>query len=311
MESLNETIREYANRYIKTIAMDLVVVIVALAYVFYQMISFETTDLNPLVLLAQAFMGIVCGIIIKVSLGENGFSKGYNSDIWREEEDKYNETCSNYTDYVDDRLDNYYLYKEIEEKEIYRRKNLQAVRLKYSNWFDEDGNFIGTKEQEKKLKLYQKIVLRKCIRVHVYPLNLFSEYANTSEQYTKKEITDKSQRAKNVAKNSISAVLIAIIGVYFIPVINSWNWASFISSTMQVALWVLFGILQLYTNYNFVVKEKVAVLRKKKEELVIYGKNCEKGLYKENPYLKNKVVEQNKLECDNNTTTQDFVSGGK
>ena len=311
MESLNESIREYASKYIKTIAMDLVVVIVALAYVFYQMISFETTSLNPLVLLAQAFMGIVCGIIIKVSLGENGFSKGYNSDIWREEEDKYNETCSNYTDYVDDRLDNYYLYKEIEEKEIYRRKNLQAVRLKYSNWFDDDGNFIGTKEKEKKLKMYQKIVLHKCIRVRVYPLNLFSEYANTSEQYTKKEITDKSQRAKNVAKNSVSAVLIAIIGVYFIPVINSWNWASFISSTMQVALWVLFGILQLYTNYNFVVKEKVSVLRKKKEELVIYGKNCEKGMYKENPYLKNKVVEQNKLECDNNTTTQDFVSGGK
>lgn len=311
MESLNESIREYASKYIKTIAMDLVVVIVALAYVFYQMISFETTSLNPLVLLAQAFMGIVCGIIIKVSLGENGFSKGYNSDIWREEEDKYNETCSNYTDYVDDRLDNYYLYKEIEEKEIYRRKNLQAVRLKYSNWFDDDGNFIGTKEKEKKLKMYQKIVLYKCIRVRVYPLNLFSEYANTSEQYTKKEITDKSQRAKNVAKNSVSAVLIAIIGVYFIPVINSWNWASFISSTMQVALWVLFGILQLYTNYNFVVKEKVSVLRKKKEELVIYGKNCEKGMYKENPYLKNKVVEQNKLECDNNTTTKDFVSGGK
>lgn len=311
MESLNESMKEYASKYIKTIAMDLVVVIVALAYVFYQMISFETTSLNPLVLLAQAFMGIVCGIIIKVSLGENGFSKGYNSDIWREEEDKYNETCSNYTDYVDDRLDNYYLYKEIEEKEIYRRKNLQAVRLKYSNWFDEEGNFIGTKEQIKKLRFYQKLVVNRCIRVRVYPLNLFSEYANTSEQYTKKEITDKSQRTKNVAKNSVSAVLIAIIGVYFIPVINSWNWASFISSTMQVALWVLFGILQLYTNYNFVVKEKVSVLRKKKEELVIYGKNCEKGMYKENPYLKNKVVEQNKLECDNNTTTQDFVSGGK
>ena len=281
-----DTIREYATKYIKTIAMDLVVVVVALAYIFYQMVSLETTDLNPLVLLAQAFMGIVCGIIIKVSLGENGFSKGYNSPIWLEEEQKYNETCANYTDYVDDRLENYYLCKEIEKKEIYRRKNLQAIRLKYSNWFDDKGNYIGTKEEYKKLKLFQKVILNRCIKVKIYPLNLFSEYANTSEQDTKREATDKSQRAKNVAKNTISAVIIAIIGVYFIPVINAWNWASFISSTMQVSLWVLFGILQLYTNYNFVVKEKVSILRKKKEELVIYGKNCDKGMYLENPYLK-------------------------
>lgn len=288
---MEETIREYASKYIKTIAMDLVVVIVGASYVFYQMISLEPTNINPLILIAQAFMGIICGIVIKVSLGENGFSKGYNSPIWLEEEKKYNDTCANYTDYVDDRLDNYYLCKEIEKKEIYRRKNLQAVRLKYSTWFDNDGNFIGTKEQIKKLKLYQKMVLNKCVRVRVYPLNLFSEYANTSEQDTKREATDKTQRAKNVAKNSISAVLVAIIGVYFIPVISTWNWASFVSSTMQVALWVLFGILQLYTNYNFVVKEKVSILRKKKEELVIYGKNCDKGMYKQNPYLENKVVE--------------------
>lgn len=292
MSAINETIKEYAGKYIKTIAMDLVVVIVALAYVFYQMVSLETTQLNPLVLLAQSLMGIICGIVIKVSLGENGFSKGYNSNIWQEEEQKYNDTCANYTDYVDDRLDNYYLCKEIEKKELYRRKNLQAIRLKYSKWFNEDGDYIGTKQEFDKLDLHQKIVLKKCINVKVYPLNLFSEYANTSEQDTKKEATDKTQRAKNVAKNSISAVLIAIIGVYFIPVFNTWNWASFISSTMQVALWVLFGILQLYTNYNFVVKEKVAILRKKKEELVIYGKNCEKGMYKDNPYIKQKNIEQ-------------------
>ena len=287
---MNE-LREYASKYIKTIAMDLVVVVVGVAYVFYQMITLEFTDLNPLVLLAQAFMGIICGIVIKVSLGENGFSKGYNSPIWQEEEEKYNETCSKYTDYVDDRLDNYYLCNEIEKKELYRRKNLQAIRLKYSSWFNDDGDFIGTKEEVKKLKFYQKLVLNKCVRVKVYPLNLFSEYANTSEQDTKREATDRTQRAKNIAKNTISAVLVAVIGVYFIPVINSWNWASFVSSTMQVSLWVLFGIIQLYTNYNFVVKDKVAILRKKKEELAIYGKNCEKGMYQENPYLKNKVVE--------------------
>ena len=281
---MEETLRELTGKYIKTIAMDLVVIVVAFAYVFYQMISLETTNVNPLVLIAQSFMGIICGIIIKVALGENGFSKGYNSEIWLKEEDKYNQACAMANDYIDERLDNYYLTKEIEKREIYRRKNLQAARLKYSAWFDNDGNYIGTKEMYEQLRIRQKWVLNRCVRVKVYPLNLFSEYANTSEQDTKKEITDKQQRAKNVAKNSISAIVIAIVGVYFIPIFNGWNWANFIASTLQVSLWVLFGILQLYTNYNFVVREKVSVLRKKKEEINIFMKNCDKGMYRNNPY---------------------------
>lgn len=283
-----EEIKEYATKYIKTIAMDIIVVIVALAYVFYQMVTLEKTELNPLVLIAQAVMGIICGIVIKVALGENGFSKGYNSTTWLEEEEKYNRACADSNEYIDERLENYYLYKEIEKKELYRRKNLQAVRLKYSHWFDKNGDYIGKEEEYKKLKPFQKVVVIKCIRVKVYPLNLFSEYANTSEQDTKKEVTDKAQRTKNVAKNTISAVVVAVIGVYFVPLFT-WNWASLISSTMQVSMWVLFGILQLYTNYNFVVKDKVAVLRKKKEEMLIFKKNCDKGMYLKNPYI---VMEQ-------------------
>lgn len=283
LEKIEETIIENTSKYLKTIAMDLVVVIVALAYVFYQMVSLEKTTLDPLVLIAQSIMGIICGVVIKTALGENGFSKGYNSKLWLEEEEKYNNACNNALDYVDERLDNYYLYREIEKRKLYRIRNLQAVRLKYANWFDENGDFYRTKEDIKKLDLKQKIVLKRCISVKIRCLNLFSEYANTSEQDTKKETTDKDQRAKSVMKNSISATVIAIIGVYFIPLFN-WNWASLISSTMQVSMWVLFGILQLYTNFNFVVKDKVSVIRRKKEEIQIFTTNCNKGMYKQNPY---------------------------
>ena len=283
LEKIEETIIENTSKYLKTIAMDLVVVIVALAYVFYKMVSLERTTLDPLVLIAQAIMGIICGVVIKTALGENGFSKGYNSSMWLTEEDKYNSACNKALDYVDERLDNYYLCREIEKKKLYRIRNLQAVRLKYASWFDDNGDFYRTKEDIKKLDFKQKIVLKRCISVKIRCLNLFSEYANTSEQDTKKEATDKDQRTKGVAKNTIYATVIAIIGVYFIPLFN-WNWASLISSTMQVSMWVLFGILQLYTNFNFVVKDKVSIIRKKKEEIQLFITNCDKGMYKQNPY---------------------------
>ena len=273
--------------------MDIVVVIVAVAYVFYQMVTLKQTELNPLVLIAQALMGIICGVVIKTALGENGFSKGYNSQTWIEEEDKYNKACDTAIPYME-RVDNFYQCEEIKKKKKYRRQHLQEVRLKYDNWFDSNGDYIGTKEMVKELDRKQKRVLRKCARVRIYPLNLFSQYTISTDQYTKKEMTDRKQRATSITKNTISATLIAIIGVYFVPMFNAWSWASFISATMQVSLWVLFGILQLYTNFNFIVQDKVALLKTKKEDICRFTSGCEKGEYKNSPY--DQIYEKPNLE---------------
>ena len=200
-----------------------------------------------------------------------------------EEEEKYNDACNTALPYVE-RVDNFYQCEEIDKKRDYRRQHLQEIRLKYDMWFDKEGNYIGTTEMEKRLTKKQLKVLYKCVKVKIYPLNLFSQYTITTEQYTKKEITDKEKRAKNIAQNTIMATLVAVIGVYFIPQFKGWNWASFIAATMQVALWVMFGILQLYTNYNYVVQDKVAILRRKKETIKRFKSGCEKGLYINSPY---------------------------
>lgn len=278
-----QELKENPSRYIKSFAMDIVVVVVSFAYIFYQVLSFEKTDLNIWVLLAQSAMGIICGVIIKQSLGENGFSKGYNSKLWNDEEDKYNRACNSAIPFID-RVDNFYIAQEIEKRANYRRQKLQGIRLKYKEWFDDNGNYIGTKEMETKLDRRQKRILHKCIRVKIYVLNLFSEYETSSEQDTRKEETDKKKRSKNISKNAISATIIAIIGVYFVPILN-WSWASLIASTLQVALWVLFGFMQLYDNYNFVINDRVAILKTKKEKIALFTTNCEKyDMYKTNPY---------------------------
>jgi FHS family L-fucose permease-like MFS transporter len=54
-------------------------------------------------------------------------------------------------------------------------------------------------------------MLRKCIRVHIYVLDLFSEYSTSAEQDTKKEKTDKSQRFSNATRNILSAIAIALL----------------------------------------------------------------------------------------------------
>lgn len=289
-----ESFKHDPKRYLKNIAMDLVVGIVAVAYIFYNMIRLEPQDINPLVLIAQSIVSIICGVIIKQSLGENGFSKGYNSQLWQEESLKYNDSCNTANPYME-RVQNFYLAEEIEKKRNYRVQHLQAVRLKYVNWFDKDGNYIGTKELYDNLTFHQKLTLKKCIRVKIYILNLFSEYATTTEQDTKKEVTDKVQRAKNMTKNTLSAIIIAIVGVYFLPILTM-SWGAFIASTMQVALWVLFGMLQLYTNYNYVVEDKVNILKEKKKYIKKFTTGCSQGLYINSPY--NEISKQESLDTN-------------
>ena len=283
IEEKLEDFQQFTSRYIKSIAMDFVVVIVAIAYVLYQMITLEPTDLNPLVLIAQSIMAIICGVVIKQALGENGFSRGYNSQIWVEEEKKYNDACNTANPYME-RVDNFYQCEEIEKKKNYRRTKLQGARLKYDQWFDKDGYYIGTKEMFDKLDWTQKRIVKKCIKVRIYPLNLFSQYTISVDQDTKQEMTDRKQRGRNIAKNTVSATLIAIIGVYFLPQLNGWSWGAFISATMQVSMWVLFGIIQLYTNFNFIVQDKVALLKTKKENIRRFTTGCENGLYINSPY---------------------------
>lgn len=288
LNELKEDLKENSVKYIKSIAMDLVVVLVSFAYVFYKMITLETNQINPFILIAESIMGIICGVVIKQALGENGFSKGYNSSTWQEEIDLYNNACNTANPYME-RVDNFYLCEEIEKKRTYRRQHLQAKRMKYDNWFDFDGNYIGNELDYNKLTRRQKKCLEKCIKVKIYIPNLFSEYGTATDEYTKKEKTDKTQKMSNLGRNTISAIIVAVIGVYFVPMINSWSWASFISATMQVSLWVIFGVLQLYTNYDFVVHTKVASLRNKKEMIKRFTSGCEKDLYKSNPY--DKLVE--------------------
>ena len=156
--------------------------------------------------------------------------------------------------------------------------------MKYNMWFDQDGNYIGTQEMVKALTLRQKLVLNKCVKVKIYVLNLFSEYSTATEQDTHREMTDNRKRARNITRNTVSATLIAIIGVYFIPLMEGWSWAKFVASTMQVVLWILLGIYQLYKNYAYITEDKVALLKRKKEMIKRFTSGCEQGLYQENPY---------------------------
>ena len=168
--------------------------------------------------------------------------------------------------------------------------------MRYSDFFDNEGYFIGTPEKMQKLTKKQLKTLNKCIKVKIYHLNLFSEYSNEIENDTHPEKTDKVQRAKMFRKNSAVAIFSATAGAYFTASLTGFNLGSMIFATVQVLLWVMTGVIQLYTNYNYVVFEKTSKLAQKCEIIVRFKKDCENGRYINDPYDEEEMKDEKILD---------------
>lgn len=274
---------ERLKRNLKTAGLTTISILTGLIYVFYQMLTIELTQLNPLTLVGSALVAIICSLTIKQVMGESGFTIGYGSDEWKREEDKYNDSCGTANEYMD-LADNFYAQEEIDKRRQYRRVALQGVRLRYIDWFDENGYYKGEQEKFDKLTKQQQKVVRKCIKVKIYILNLFSEYEIGMESYERKEQTDKLQRRKSFGKNAIFAILISAFGVYFTFVFTNFDWGSFWASMIQVILWLGFGVMQMMNNYYFVVKDRVSILKRKKELIQKFINGCKEHKYDVNPY---------------------------
>lgn len=269
--------------FIKGNLINAIVIAIGLAYVFWGTVTIERTELSVITVLSRAGIGIVCGFVIKQALGENGFNKGYRSEIWLDSLEKYKNASNGAQNFIE-RVDNFYLYEEIRKKRIYRRTNLQAYQMRYSEFFDKDGYFIGSDEKVQKLTRKQRRMLNKCIRVKIYHLNLFSEYSNEIENDTRPEKTDKNQRGKMIRKNSFTAIFTAVAGAYFTATLGKFNLGAIIFATVQVLMWIAAGVIQLYSNYNYVTVEKTSKLSQKVEIITRFKRDCENGKYLNDPY---------------------------
>lgn len=289
MEDKNKKVYDF----IKGNLINAIVILISVAYVFYGMIGLDKTDLTIEEQIAKAGIGIVIGLLIKQGVGENGFNKGYNSTIWKEKMTDYSKASNQVINYLD-RIDNFYIHEELEKKRQYRRMLLMEYRMKYEWFFNFKGEYVENKDKYSTLDKKQRRALKKAVKVKIYNLNLLSEYSNEVIASTKKEITDKNQRAKMFGKNGIAQIMGAIVGAYFLPAWNGWSWGAFIIASIQVTLWIFCGVAQLYTNYNYVVVEKTNKITRKMELLIKFKNGCEKGLYINNPYDEIEIPKENK-----------------
>lgn len=279
---------------IKSFAIDVVIILVAIAFIFYGNLIFESKPFNPMEDLMDGILTIVVGLTIKLALAEQGMIKGYDSETFVEENKKYNQSCIDSLDYIEF-ADDFTQEMIVDRKANYRKTKLQGVRLKYHDFFTESGEIIDiviTKKTKKTSdKSYQKLdnefvldrkqrkALDKCYKVSPKVMNLYSEYTNDNTNVNDKETTDTKRRQSVVLRNVVGTIGLSLLGVYFAVKLGEWNWGEFILSCIQVCGFVAGGITQLYGNINYICRDKVAILREKSRRLSVFINKCKKGTY--------------------------------
>lgn len=284
-KTINDTISN-AKKNIKTILMDIGVAAVSITYILYQLLILKPADVDPITLTAEALIGILAGLLIKMGLGENGFTRGYQSDEWKTHKGNYNKKADMALPYSD-KVDEFQEKLKFERLVKIRRLFLSHYRIKYDDFYDSNGDFIERDiiTPKKKKTLLKKGIskeedfanyivmdrkqiraLYKSCKIKVYTRELLNEYDSEINTYAHKEYTDKDQRNKKLGKNILSAAIIATVGVYFVP-LWAFSIEKFLWGIFQVALWIAFGILQLYDNYRFVTEDRASALDRKSQDL--------------------------------------------
>lgn len=289
MANINSLINDSTSKIkenFKTILMYVGVCLVSLSYPLYSVLGLEPADYSWTIITVKTIVGMVTGILIKMGLGEVGFDKGYKDKLWLNAKESYKkkaDKCTPYTDKLDD-----FQEKQIKLRlEKRRRTFLQHNRIKYNDFFDENGDYINRTIYTKKqfIRLVEKVgktasdyvildkhqqkALKRALDIIVLKRELLNEYDEFNIEDDRADETENQHRTRSLGKNLLSIAATTFVGTFF-TVSFIWDNASFFMAVFQVCSWLAFGILQLYNNYQFVTNERAKGLKKKENDLDIF-----------------------------------------
>lgn len=273
---MNEKAKDFFQRTIGYI----IVVFVAISYIATAFIQIEETGKSVARILADGIFSFLLGFCINRSFDLQGVMNGERDERFRASFALHGETVVKISPYID-KLDEWCAIKNKENLKVQRTRVLASEGLAYNNYFNEDGSAKEFQIDEKKLQnKYLRKSEKKRIKcfdkaLHLKPTplstgELTSECTKPQDPYNfgrTKEQYEKQSSAFDI----ISKVAIAIIfGYYGVSLVQNFSYASLIWKFLQVTLFILIGIINMYSSYFFITGEYRGRIVKKISHLEMF-----------------------------------------
>ena len=240
----------------------LAVLLISVVYITSSLVTISKTGKSIFEIIGTSVLSFIVGTLITSTFRSIGVSKGEISEEMISTNSLHCKAVEDITQYID-KLDT---FCEAENKEALKRirtKILAKVGLKYSECFNDNGIALeitidcesgATKAQKKRIR-QKKRAYNRAVNLKFKPLlasNLTSDGVNAENPFD----FGNSKKAYTTQKNvtgTFSRVLTAIIVGYFsVSLATSIDYASLIWNALQIVMYIVGGVIQMYASYMWI-----------------------------------------------------------
>lgn len=240
-----------------------IVIFGCLAYIISGLVEIQNTGKSVGEILASGALALFFGFFIAQLLGMQGMFKAEMNPKVIDTNKLHGETVDSVVKYIN-RLDN---WCEAENKNVLanvRRKILSHDGLKYSDYFDDDGNAIqinfdlwSKNKAQRKRERSKMRTFYKATRVKITTITTSALTSGGEKSYDPYYLgkTKKDYEIQTSSKSLFTKVVCAILfGCYGVNMID-FNPALLIWTVLQVALFLIMGAMKYINSYFFVVDD--------------------------------------------------------
>ena len=263
LKQRNEEKLQDAMRKIIKLIPTIITICIAIWWMFYGALKIEKFSFD---LIVSNIGLVICSIVLSITMCEliasGGYDSGKQCKRYVEAKNKHNTMVQMGLPKQKQilRYANSIAKQNLKES---RMTNLASNGLFYEDYFDENDDYIGGDyKHDKKLKLYQRRVIKKCIHQKV---TLPSIFGDISSKYfgLKREISQNEYRTKSSTKNVVLRSILAFISASVTFEFIGFTVTSLIFAFFQIVLWVSSGLIQRINNFNFIAETMAAQLEER------------------------------------------------
>ncbi len=258
---MNEKVKEFFKHNIGY----LIVAFVSAVYIMTAFIAIDRTGKTVAEIIADGAIAFLLGVFINRIFDLQGLSNGDREERVQATKNEHGATVLRISPHID-KLDEWCERENAKNYKVQRTKILARVGLRYDDCFDGDGvakewtpseanmaNKVLRKIELKKLKGYSAAVNLKLTALSAGELT--SEGGKQQDPFYFGRTKAQYETHEGVFDIISKLGTAFIFGYYGVTLIQGFNYANLIWTSLQVALFLVMGVIKMYQAYNFVVDE--------------------------------------------------------
>ena len=278
-----------------------VVVLISFVYVASSLINISRSGKSVYEIVGTGVLSLILGVLINGIFRSMGVQKGDCDERTLATNALHGRTIEEIIPYID-KLDDFCEMENKRALKTVRTRILAREGMKYSDYFDDEGNPINAKFKMQNSKNNPSVTqachlpltkeatphpspaatpsptgegyvvdrakrkaYKRALRVRIKPLlssNLTSDGVKATDPFDFGR-SKKSYTTRRSASDVIIKLLMALIFGYFGVTLSEPNVASIIWNSLQIILYISSGIIQMYSSYSWVVDDYRASIIKK------------------------------------------------